>query len=121
MGKKNAEQFNLYIRQKSSEIRRLLPNSPSKSVAILKHMWDQFYKSPKKHHYMKQYWNVDQKEMVKYMLKAGKHKACKDIHKLNKIVTDIKSKYKSLHQASCHTPYSWTQFGRFLSVKSVAS
>lgn len=45
---------------------------------------------------MKEYWNVDQKDMVKYMLKAGKHKAQKDIHKLQKIVTDIKSKYKSL-------------------------
>ena len=84
-------------------------------------MGDQFYKSPKKCHYMKQYWNLDQKDMVKYMLKAGKHKAHKDIHKLEKVVMDIKSKYKSLNQASCHTPYSWTQFRRFPSAKSVAS
>ena len=69
---------------------------------------------------MHKYWELDQKDMVRYMLKAGKHKAHKDIHTLQKIVTNIKSKYKSLHQASSHTPYSWTQFRRFFSIKSVA-
>ena len=120
MGEKVDVQFNSFIQRKSSEIRKILLQSPSKSVAILKHMWDQFYKSPRKHQYMHKYWKLDDKYMVKYMLKAGKHKAHKDICKLQKLVTDIKSKYKSLHQASCHTPYSWTQFQRFLSVKSVA-
>ena len=44
---RNSEvQFNSFIRRKSSEIRKLLPKSPRKNVAILKHMWDQFYRSP---------------------------------------------------------------------------
>ena len=72
-------------------------------------------------HYMHQYWDVSNKEMCKYMLKVGKHKAHKDIHKINKLVSDIKSKYKSLHQVACYTPYSWTQFRRYLSVKSFAT
>ena len=120
MGKKVKVQFNSSIWRKLSAIHKILPNSPSKSVAILKHVWDQFVKSPWKHWYMHKYWELDQKDMVRYMLKAGKHKAHKDIHTLQKIVTNIKSKYKSLHQASSHTPYSWTQFRRFFSIKSVA-
>ena len=117
MGEMVDVQFNSFIPRKSSEICKILPKSPSKNVAILKHMWDQFYKSPRKCQYMQKYWKLDDKYMVKYMLKAGKNKAHKDICKLHKLVTDIKSKYKSLCQASCHTPYSWTQFWRFLSVE----
>ena len=53
------------------------------------------------------------------MLKVGKHRAKKDIHKLKKAVDDIKQKYNSLRQASKFTPYSWTQFKCSMSVKSV--
>ena len=113
-------QFNSFICCKSSEIRKLLPKSPHKSVAVLKHMWDQCYRSPQMCHYMNKYWNVSNKEMCKYMLLAGKHKAHKDICKIEKFVRDIKCKYTSLCQASAYTPYSWTQFKRYMSVKSVA-
>lgn len=70
---------------------------------------------------MHQYWNVNSKEMCAIMLKVGKHKAWKDICKIQKQVVDIKSKYKSLRNASTYTPYSWTQFQRYISIKSVAS
>ena len=35
-----------YIQRKSSEICKLLPKSPSKAVNIVKHLWNQMYKSP---------------------------------------------------------------------------
>ena len=70
---------------------------------------------------MCKYWNVNSKEMCAIMLKLGKHKTRKDVHKIKKLVEDIKSKYKSLRNASTYTPYSWTQFRRFISIKTVAS
>ena len=65
-------------------------------------------------------WPLDQKELASLMLKVGKHRARKDVHKLNQTVQDIKAKYNSLRKALRCTPYSWTQFQRFMSVKSVA-
>ena len=90
VGQKSDVQFNSFICHKSSEIRKLLPKSPHKSVAVLKHMWDQCYRSPQMRHYMNKYWDVSNKEMYKYMLQVGKHKACKDICKIEKLVRDIK-------------------------------
>ena len=78
------------------------------------------YKSPRKKHYIKRLWPLDQRDFAASMLKVGKHRAKKNIHKLNKAVKDIKDKYKSLKQAAKYTPYSWTQFRCFMSVKSVA-
>ena len=74
VGQKSDVQFNSFICRKSSEIRKLFPKSPRKSVAVLKHMWDQCYRSPQMHHYMNKYWDVSNKEMCKYMLLVGKHK-----------------------------------------------
>ena len=108
VGQKSDVQFNSFIHHKSSEIRKLVPKSSHKSVAVLKHMWDQCYRSPQMCHYMNKYWDVSNKEKCKYMLLVGKHKACKDIRKIEKLVRDIKCKYTSLHQASAYTPYSWT-------------
>ena len=108
-----------FIRRKSSEIRKLFPNSPQKCISVLKHIWDQMYKSPRKRHYIRKLWPLDQKEFAAFMLKVGKHRAKKDIRKLKKAVDDIKQKYNSLRQASKFTPYSWTQFRHFMSVKSV--
>ena len=70
---------------------------------------------------MNKLWANDHKEFACLMLKVGKHRAKKDICKLNKQVIDIKQKYKSLRQAAKYTPYSWTQFRHFMSVKSVAN
>ena len=90
-------------------------------MQVLKHIWDQSCKSPRKHKYMSKYWKFDSKDMSAIMLKVGKYKAHKDTHKIKKLVLDIKSKYQSLRKAAAYTPYSWTQFHRFISVKTVAS
>ena len=113
--------FNSFVRQKSSEICKMFPSSPRKFVQVLKHIWDQSYKSPRKHNLMCKYWNVNSKEMCAIMLKLGKHKTRKDVRKIKKLVEDIKSKYKSLRNALTYMPYSWTQFRRFISIKTVAS
>ena len=107
-------QFNSFVRQKSSEIHKLFLRSPSKFVQVLKHIWDQSCKSARKRKYKSKYWNVDSKDMCAIMLKVGKYKAHKDTHKIKKLVVDIKSKYQSLRKAAAYTPYSWTQFHRFL-------
>ena len=121
LDKNDKIQLNSFLRWKSSEIRKLFPSSPSKFVKVLKHIWDQSYKSPRKRRYMSQYWNVNSKDMCAIMLKVGKYKAKKNTRKIQKLVLDIKSKYKSLRKASSYTPYSWTQFRRYISVKSVAT
>ena len=105
--KSNATSF---IRRKSSEIRKQFPKSPGKCVQVLKHIWDQMYRSPQKRHIMRKMWPLDQMELALLLLKVGKHRARKDVHKLNQTVQDIKAKYNSLRKASRCTPYSWTQF-----------
>ena len=37
-----------FIRHWSIEIHKLVPKSPSKAIAVLKHVWEQTYKSPQK-------------------------------------------------------------------------
>ena len=103
--KSNATSF---IRRKSSEIRKQFPKSPGKCVQVLKHIWDQMYRSPRKRHIMRKIWPLDQKDLASLMLKVGKHRARKDVRKLNQTVQDIKAKYNSLRKASTCIPYSWT-------------
>ena len=62
-----------YIRRKSSEIRKLLPKSPHKAVNVLKHLWDQLYKSPRKRILLDEIWCKD-KKLPKYMFLAGKYR-----------------------------------------------
>ena len=93
-----------FIHRKSSEIRKLFPKSTQKCISVLKHIWDQMYKSPRKRHYIRKLWPLDQKEFPAFMLKVGKHRAKKDICKLKKAVSDIKQKYNSLRQALKFTP-----------------
>ena len=69
----------------------------TKFVQVLKHIWGQSHKSPRKQKLMQKYWNIKSKDMCGIMLKMGKqHRARKDIHKIKKLVVDIKSKYPSL-------------------------
>ena len=35
-----------YVWRKSSELRKMLPKSLRKAVSVLKHLWNQMYKSP---------------------------------------------------------------------------
>lgn len=95
-----------FIHTKSSEIRKLFPRSPQKCISVLKHIWEQMYKSPRKRHYIKRLWPIGQKDFAAFMLKVGKHSTKKIICKLNKAVQGIKDKYKSLRKAVKYTPYS---------------
>ena len=36
----------VFVTCHSSEIHKLFPKSPSKAIAVLKHVWEQTYKSP---------------------------------------------------------------------------
>ena len=66
-----------YIRCKSSEICKMFPNSPTKSVKILKHIWDQMYRDPRKCKLMKNLLCGSPNDMCSLMLKLGKHRAKK--------------------------------------------
>ena len=98
-----------------------MTKSSRKSVAVLKHIWDQLYRDNRTRPYIHRDWNVNNKEICSIMLKLGKHYTHKDIRKINKLVSDIRCKYQSLRKASQLTPYSWTQFRHFMSIKSVVS
>ena len=57
-----------FVRRKSSEIRKLLPKSPRKAVTIVKHLWNQLYRSPRKRKLIDNMWSHDT-EMGKFMYK----------------------------------------------------
>ena len=61
-----------FIRCKSSDIHKMFPNSPTKFVKILKHIWDQMYKDPKKCKLMYDLWSGSPSDMCSLMLKLGK-------------------------------------------------
>ena len=88
-------QCSSYIRQKSSEIRKLLPRSPRKAVQVLKHLWDQVYRPPRKRNLMDKMW-CRQNKIGKYMYLVGKYRNKKNASKLIQTVTKIKKHYKSL-------------------------
>ena len=78
-----------FIRCISSQICKIMPKSPSKFVAVLKHVIDQSSKSPHKKYYidkflLKQGMN-DSKYLGQYLFQLGKFKAKKDD---KKILTD---------------------------------
>ena len=107
---------NPFIRHKSNEIHKLFPKSPTKYVSVLSHIWQQSYKSPRKHKLMNSIWSKD-KEMSSMMLELFKQKACKNAKKLVKCVEEIKKKYSSLRKASSLNTMSWTQFCRYCSLE----
>ena len=95
-------QCSSYIRRKSSEIRKLLPKSPTKAVHVLKHLWDQVYKSPRKRKVMDRMW-CKKNKIGRYMYLVGKYKNKKNASKLTHTVTKIKKHYKSLCSACRNT------------------
>ena len=113
--KHSARGTSSYIRQLSSDIRKIFPSSPCKFVAILKHIWFQAYKCPVKQKLMKDIWPKDGQQ-GSLLLQIGKHHAKKNSEKLRKCVHEIKMKYKSLHHFSNCTDLSWTQFRRYCKV-----
>ena len=98
-----------FVRRKSSQIRKMLPKSPRKAISIVKHLWNQLYKSPRKRKVIDEMWCKD-KQMGKYMYFLGKYKNKKNEHKLNQTVTQLKKKYKSLRNACRETDLHWSQF-----------
>ena len=66
-----------------------------KAVNVVKHLWNQLYKSPRKRRLMDKMWQSD-KDMGKYMYSLGKYKHKKDAKKLKDTVSKMKNKYKSL-------------------------
>ena len=101
-----------YVRRKSSELRKLLPKSPKKAVNIVKHLWNQLYKSPRKRRLIDKMWQSD-KDMGKYMYSLGKYKHKKDAKKLKDTVNEMKNKYKSLQSACRQTSLQWSQFHNY--------
>ena len=61
-----------FVRRKLSEIRKMLPKSPRKAISIVKHLWNQLYKSPRKRKVIDRMWSKD-KEMGKFMYFLGKY------------------------------------------------
>ena len=101
-----------FVRRKSSQIRKMLPKSPHKAISIVKHLWNQLYKSPRKRKIIDQMWCKD-KEMGKYMYFLGKYKNKRNEHKLKETVNHIKKKYKSLRNACRRTDLHWSQFHNY--------
>ena len=101
-----------FVWQKSSQIRKMLPKSLHKAISIVKHLWNQLYKSPRKRKIIDQMWCKD-KEMGKYMYFLGKYKNKRNEHKLKETVNQIKKKYKSLRNACRRTDLHWSQFHNY--------
>ena len=101
-----------YIRRKSSEIRKLLPKSPRKAVNVVKHLWNQLYKSPRKRKVINNLWTKDH-EMGKYMYCIGKYRHKKNQKKLGETVNEMKKKYTSLRNACRQTNLPWSQFHKY--------
>ena len=105
----NKPQASSYVRRRSSEIRKLLPKSPRKAVTVVKHLWNQLYKSPRKRKLIDQMWMHD-REMGKFMYFLGKYRNNKNEIKLNETVRSIKKRYSSLRSACSKTNIHWSQF-----------
>ena len=100
-----------YVRRKSSEIRKLFPDSPHKAVNVLKHLWNQMYRSPRKRKLMDSMWSKnEEKEIGNYMYFVGKYRNKKNVNKLNETVKKMTKKYDSLRGAWRHTNMNWSQF-----------
>ena len=119
--KRNVElKVNSFVCHQSSEVRKLLTDKPSMTIVILKHVWDQEYKDPRKRVLMNQYWRCtqDNSSLAKLMFDLGKYKDRKDNNKLLSTVNKVKKKYNSLRQACMLTDISWSKFHRYTYVKS---
>ena len=54
--KKYPNMYTSFVRRRSSMVCKLLTSKPATAVAILKHVWDQEYKTPEKKVLMNKYW-----------------------------------------------------------------
>ena len=98
-----------FVRRKSSEIHKLLAKSPRKAVTIVKHLWNQLYRSPRKRKLIDNMWSCD-KEMGKFMYKMGKYRTKKNQKKLSETIDKMKHRYKSLRHAYSKTDMQRSHF-----------
>ena len=110
--------FNSFVQWRSSQVRKLLIEKPSTAVAIMKHVFDQEYKDPRKRYLMNKYWNRKDDGLAQLLLDMGKHRARKDNRKLLNIVNTVKKKFNSSRQACCLADISWSKFHRHTYVNS---
>ena len=72
----------------------MLPKSPRKAVNILKHLWDQIYKSsPRKRTLMDTMWSKDNLKIGKYMYLVGKYRKGKNEFQLGSTVKNMKKTF----------------------------
>ena len=98
-----------FVRRKLSELHKLLPKSPRKAVIIVKHLWNQLYRSPRKRKLIDNMWSND-KQMWKFMYKMGKYKTRKNEEKLSETVDKMKERYTSLRSSCSKTDMQCSQF-----------
>ena len=104
-----------FTRRKSSEIRKSFPRNPEQAVKVLRHIYDQFRKSPRKKKFMMKLWPEEEKKLGRYMYLLGKYRNQKKPSQLQSIVSKIKWQYKSLRRACSHTDMTWSQFHKYTS------
>ena len=100
---------NSFVRRKSSELRKLLPNSPCKAITIVKHLWNQLYRSPRNRMLIDKMWSNDI-QMGKFMYKMGKYRSRKNEKKLTETVDKMKQRYTSLRRACSKMDMQWSKF-----------
>ena len=105
-----------YERRLGSQIRDSFPKDPERYVRVLKYIWNQAYKSPRKRPIMNKLWPVDN-EIGKLMFKVGKYRSQKKTSQLQNVVDKIKKSYKSLRFASCRANLKWNEFCRATTMK----
>ena len=94
--------------------------NPSTAIAILKHIWDQENKDPRKRVFMNRYWkqHEDDTTLAKFMSDIGKYRGRKDNKKLLSTANRVKTKYNSLRQACRLADISWSKFHQHTYIKS---
>ena len=104
-----------FLRRKSSEIRKIMPKHPEKAVKVLRHIFEQYRKSPRKNKYLLKLWPEEDRKLGRYMYLLVKYRSQKNISQLQRIVSKIKWQYKSLRGACRHTDMRWSQFHKYTS------
>ena len=109
----NRNEANSFVRRKSSEIRKLMPKNPKHAVEVLRHIFDQYRKSPRKNAVMSKMWPEEERKLGRYMYLLGKYRGQKKETQLQSIVSKIKWQYKSLRGACRNTDMTWSQFHKY--------
>ena len=109
----NKTEANSFIHRKSSEIRKLMPKNLKHAVEVLRHIFDQYQKSPRKNAVMSKMWPEHERKLGQYMYLLGKYRGQKKDSQIQSIVAKIKWQYKSLRRACKNTDMTWSQFHKY--------